>query len=139
MKLYSCRVRLHGNVLHEVKKTEVSAAEIKILRFLHGSDAVLDVTETGKANRTEAEERARLSEIYTAYSEVEGMSSTPTSLVDKLFGPMRRSVLDDEESADMESFADDEGAEKEEKPAKAGSLPRKHPNIKLNKAAGAAA
>jgi hypothetical protein len=80
MKLYTCKLRLAGNVLNEVIKSETTAAEIEIFRFIHGSDSVLDIKETGEAQtallddegnpngktrkRTSADERKRLKHLY---------------------------------------------------------------------------
>ena len=47
MKFYDCTVRLGGSLLNEVNKTQISAAEIVMLRLLHGGDgSVVRVTET---------------------------------------------------------------------------------------------
>lgn len=66
MKLYDCVVRLDGSVLNTVPKTACTAAEIEVLRALHGKDAVQDIVEGNpKADkRTSAQERARLKRIY---------------------------------------------------------------------------
>jgi hypothetical protein len=65
MKLYSVKVHLDGNRNNEVRKPEVTAAEIAVLQRLHGSDAVLDIAEIGHVNgRTDRRERARLADIY---------------------------------------------------------------------------
>src|SRR3954471_7472729 len=64
MKLYDCKLRLAGNVMHEVSKPGVTAAEIEIFRFVHGEDAAVDIKEVGDAKRSSAEERARLKAIY---------------------------------------------------------------------------
>lgn len=64
-KLYNCRVRLLGNPLNEVPKTEITAAEIEVLRALHGNDAVVGITEVGEVKRTSAQEREL---IYSRYA-----------------------------------------------------------------------
>lgn len=64
MKLYDCKVRLGGSLYNEVPKTGLTAAEIHILRHLHGNDAVADITEAGKNSTTQAQERERLIEVY---------------------------------------------------------------------------
>jgi hypothetical protein len=60
MKLYSCKVRLSGSLYNEVRKTDVTAAEIHVLRVLHGSDAVVEVFETGKNKMAQTGERDRI-------------------------------------------------------------------------------
>lgn len=64
MKLFSCQVRLGGSLYNIVPKPDVTAAEIHILRLLHGDDSVVDIFETGKNKTTQAEERERLIEVY---------------------------------------------------------------------------
>jgi len=91
MKLYSCKVRLHGSVADEVRKAEVTSSEISLLQSIHGDDAVLDVAEmSGKAlnsiqnhpnfgkPRTEDDERDRLEQSYGA------------TRVARVFGPKTR-------------------------------------------------
>jgi hypothetical protein len=64
MQLYNCKVRLDGSVANEVRKADATAAEIEILRAIHGDDAVVDIVETRMDRRAHAEERARLNAIY---------------------------------------------------------------------------
>ena len=64
MKLYSCKVRLHGDVRDEVRKDNVTQAEITVLRRIHGDDAVLEIRSAGATDRNEAEERDRLNQFY---------------------------------------------------------------------------
>jgi hypothetical protein len=69
MRLYDCTVRLNGSLLHSVRKYGVTAAEIVVLRYIHGqsenaNDPVTDIVAAGEARRADAQERARLSSIY---------------------------------------------------------------------------
>lgn len=71
MKLYNCIVRLQGDVKDEVAKSGVTSAEIKVLKNIHGGDAVHRVVkavdaegEARSVERTEAQERDRLSALY---------------------------------------------------------------------------
>lgn len=69
MQLYDCTVRLSGSMLNEVRKAGVTAAEIQVLRALHqgndaGVEAIRDIVPTKHVDRTDAEERARLEDIY---------------------------------------------------------------------------
>lgn len=66
MKLYDCILRLDGSVLNEVQKAGVTAAEIMVLRALHGADAVHGIVPGNpKADRrTSVIERARLRQLY---------------------------------------------------------------------------
>ena len=64
-EFYSAKIRLNGKIENEVFKPELTAPEVTILRHIHGADAVLSVTATGKSvKRTEAQERARLAALY---------------------------------------------------------------------------
>ena len=59
-KVYSCKLRLEGSVLNEVPKDDVTAAEIEMYRALHGSDAVVNIVETGEKTSTDSAERERV-------------------------------------------------------------------------------
>ena len=71
LKLYNCKVRLHGDVRDECRKRDVTAGEIRVLQHIHGEDAVLEIIPTGAEAlsaipsnegglRDDAEERDRL-------------------------------------------------------------------------------
>jgi hypothetical protein len=47
-----------------IHKEGVTAAEILLLRQIHGDDAVIDIVQTKLSTRSHAEELRRLSEIY---------------------------------------------------------------------------
>jgi len=64
MKLYSIKLRLGGSVANELRKVNVTAAEIEVLKSLHGSDSVTDVVELEDVKRSHREERARIYGIY---------------------------------------------------------------------------
>lgn len=98
MKLFTCKVRIMGEVKDEVRRNDVTNAEIKILKSIHGEDGVVDVEPMGKdamtaypddegeikyRPRSEAEERARLEMFY----------GEPA--VAKLFGVAKPSILDE--------------------------------------------
>jgi len=64
MDFYNCKVRLGGNVLNEVRLSDVPAPEILILKYIHGGDAVVEL-EKSKGGQIEHEkERARLEDKY---------------------------------------------------------------------------
>ena len=62
MHLYACKVRLHGSVMNEVPKEDVTACEVMILRLIHGDDAIVALRCTGDVARSDEEERSRLSD-----------------------------------------------------------------------------
>ena len=64
MQLYDCKVRLNGSVANEVVKHEITAAEIMVLRALHGEDSVVDIKAGRMDKRSHTEERQRLYGIY---------------------------------------------------------------------------
>lgn len=71
MQLYDCIVRLNGAHFNEVRKTDVTAAEIAVLRAIHqspeaGIEAVHSIVPKGQVNRDDDEERARLQQNYGA-------------------------------------------------------------------------
>lgn len=70
MQLYNCKVRLHGSLYNEVRKEAITAAEIAVLRAIHGQeggiDAVTEIEHTGRKNSdiTDAWLREYLTEEY---------------------------------------------------------------------------
>jgi hypothetical protein len=114
MKLYKARIRLAGNLLHEVWVQDVSAAELHVLMEIHkGGDnfPLAEVIETGAVNRTDARERRRLELKYLDWNlgngaklikEVLGMPGAP--LPQKYEPPV---VLGPEED-DFDEFSADE-------------------------------
>lgn len=64
MKLYDCRVRLGGNLLHDVPKVKISGKEIHLLKSIHGDDAIVGVSEKDDVQRDERDELFRLARIY---------------------------------------------------------------------------
>lgn len=86
MKLYSARIRLAGNSDNEVVKENCTAAELKLLEFIHAGKAaaVTDVKHTADVNRTDAKERTRLAGIYSKSTQNEFLSGP--ALIEKLFG-----------------------------------------------------
>lgn len=68
MQLYRCKVRLSGDLLHEVPKIGASAAEILILREIHAgsNEAVVDIVpmEPNRKLGAAAADRERLVSTY---------------------------------------------------------------------------
>lgn len=84
--LYNCTVQLNGSRDNCVALSDVTAAEIKLLQFIHGrsensAPPVVNVQDAGRAvNRPDTIERARLAQQYRA-GELNGQK-----LVDQVFG-----------------------------------------------------
>lgn len=85
MQLYECKVRLAGSLLNEVRKHDQTAADVIMLRSLHGEDAVLDVKHTGSVERSSAEQRQRMAENYG--TGVFDSSTSGASHMQRVFGP----------------------------------------------------
>jgi hypothetical protein len=70
MQLYNCKVRLHGSLYNEVRKEDITAAEIAVLKAIHGQeggiDPIADIEHTGRKNSSisEAWLRNYLTEEY---------------------------------------------------------------------------
>lgn len=79
MRVYSGKVRLAGNVYHEVPKTGMTAAEVILLQHIHGDDALVALKPEGNLSCKDAFERNRLQEIYgeDKVKTVFGISSLP--------------------------------------------------------------
>jgi hypothetical protein len=50
LKVYNCIVRIGGDIGNTVPKHRITAAEVLVLKRLHGEDSVLDIEEAGKAS-----------------------------------------------------------------------------------------
>lgn len=64
MQRCNVTVRLAGDVGNTVPKTNVTVAEIVVLRSVHGDDAVVDIKPTHNCKTPHREERDRLCIIY---------------------------------------------------------------------------
>lgn len=64
MQLYNCVVRHAGNLGMTVHKIDLSAAEIVVLRHLHGADAVVNVSPSRETRLDSRKVRERLVELY---------------------------------------------------------------------------
>lgn len=96
MKLYKCKLRLAGATTNEVEKPDVTAAEIEVLRELHGVDAVVDIRESGENKMTSAEERSRLKRVYANPDSLNTqMAAKRANLLRNLFGHDRLPLPDD--------------------------------------------
>lgn len=70
MHLYSAKVRLAGNVLNEVRRENLTAAEVAVLRVVHGEDAVLEIEKTGEDLKLKSNEvRQKLYDYYGGETE----------------------------------------------------------------------
>lgn len=100
MKLYNCKVRLAGSIDNEVRKEGASAAEVILLRKVHGDDAVVNIVEAGQDNKLTHE--GMRDQLRRDYGE---------KLVDKTFDPMldlpvklSAAALKRAESAELEAI-----------------------------------
>jgi hypothetical protein len=65
MQLAKCYFKHQAKHYHETVKTDVSPAEVLVLRALHGDDAVTSIEVTGKADPERARnEFKRLTDVY---------------------------------------------------------------------------
>lgn len=76
MHLYNCKVRLNGSLYNEIPKSGVTAAEIIVLRVMHGDDAVVDIVHAGEKKLSSVQVRGELSLMYgKALRTIEGVGS----------------------------------------------------------------
>lgn len=115
MKLYDCNLRLGGSLNNVVPKTACTAAEIEVLRALHGKDAVIDIAPGNpKADkRTSPQERARLKRIYADPQSLSDVSAKKKeAMIVGLFGhdslPLPDALVEQvEEEIDEVEIADE--------------------------------
>ncbi len=92
-KLYSCKLRLDGSVLNEIRKFDVTVPEIEVLKILHGSDSVVDIKETGEVKRSDRDERARIEAIFASPANAMGESlAKKKRMLTDLFGHERMAL-----------------------------------------------
>lgn len=105
MRVYDCVVRLAGELNNEVPKVGVTAAEVYILRSIHGSDAVVRIEPRGMDRRDHKTERDRLAQRYGEARLVElfGMAHNklPVELNDEDEALIAEHVAEKEQAADQ--------------------------------------
>lgn len=80
MQFYSAKIRLSGSLNNEVRREDLTAAEIGVLRHLHGETALVEIeAAAGSSDRSDAVERLRLVGVYgeKTVKEVLGTSVHP--------------------------------------------------------------
>jgi len=110
MQYYSAKIRLAGSVSNEVRRDEISAPELMLLKRIHGPDAVLDVEYGKKGNVDHSEERKRLFEKYPTAINAEAKRH----YVEELFGPAHTDLP--AEDPQFKSLAGVEGLKRSRKP-----------------------
>lgn len=124
-KLYNCVVRLGGSLLHTVPKHRISGEEVRLLRHIHGDDAIAELKEI--AAQTDILRTDELCELADRYS------SDPTKidgrkLVEKVFNTVLTDFdtwLADKEAAEGERQEQNEAlAAMDAKATKAGTAAR---------------
>ncbi len=65
---YDCELRHGGDLMHSMMKPGVSQREIRVLRAIHGEDAVVNVKEAGEKEINQREEAFELALRYSKTS-----------------------------------------------------------------------
>lgn len=109
MQIYSAKIRLGGLLHNEVRKDELTAPEILVLRGIHGADALVDIKPILNADgtpydvkRNSKSERTRL---LTIYREDQFRKIFPTD-----FTPLPQTLVEVDED-EMEEADELEGIE----------------------------
>lgn len=85
MEIYDCKVILGGSRDNEVRKQAIPAAEIAMLRHIHGDDSVLEIQHVGTSDITDREVRDLLALSYGP-GDVE-LSRAGPKILKEVFGP----------------------------------------------------
>lgn len=85
MELYDCKILIGGSRENEARKEAITAAEIIMLRHIHGEDSVLDIKPAGSSDISDAKVREALALIYGP-DDMTPSASGPKILQD-VFGP----------------------------------------------------
>ena len=91
MRLYDCKVLLAGNRNNEVRKSDITAAEIMVLQEIHGGiGSIIEIQPKGMDKRSHADERAHLFNTYvgtTDTPDLSGQQKARADMLRNLFGP----------------------------------------------------
>ena len=79
MRMYNCHVRLGGTTTSEVPLAGITAAEIIVLRHVHGLDAVVCIEAKNQATASNSAIRELLRKKYEGENKL--------GMIDSLFGP----------------------------------------------------
>jgi hypothetical protein len=95
--------------MNEVRKDEVTAAEIEVLRMVHGDDAVVEIKPAGDVKRSDNEERQRIYDRYAGPAD-----NMPEAVAKKL--AKIRGILGHDRAPLPQSIEFDAGDEEEAAP-----------------------
>lgn len=87
MDIFTGKLRLAGSIQNEIPKTDMTAAEVVLLRAIHGHDSVVDLKRTGSHKMLHAEERERLITLYGEAKNPDGQF-----YFREMFGPEHREL-----------------------------------------------
>lgn len=101
-------VRHAGEIGHTIRRDNITEFEIRILKRLHGSDAVVDIVQTGEVERTENDEHKRLARFY-GLATVEKVFNV---VLDDYSDWIGKTLDEEHEARDAAQAARDEAAQK---------------------------
>lgn len=83
MDIYRGKVRLAGDMRNEVRRDDMTAPEVILLKRIHGEDALTELEKIGSTKANHQEERQRLYVKYPTAINVDAKRH----LIEELFGP----------------------------------------------------
>ena len=110
MRLYDCHVRLGGTTSSEVPLSDITAAEILILRHLHGDDGVVRIVQRSREAINQFELRDKLRAKYE-------VSEHQAGLIVKVLGLDHMNNLPEELDPASEALYREKVAKKEQEEA----------------------
>ena len=85
VKVYNCVVRLGGSLLHTVPKERISGEEVRLLKAIHGDDAIANLKEIGHLDGWARDDELNM--LADRYSQ-EPDKRDGRRLVEKVFGTL---------------------------------------------------
>mgnify|MGYP000700485404 FL=1 len=82
MKFYNIKLRLMSNLLHEVRRQNVSAAEVLLLNEIHGGSAVVEMDQSGEKAFSPRDHRVERRRLELKFGEKQKYADA----INKLFG-----------------------------------------------------
>jgi hypothetical protein len=95
MDIVNCEIALGGDKRNTVPKKNVTAAEVAVLRRVHGEDAVFNIEPVGQMNMSNRGELIRLRETYR------GMDEDNTPLIESVYPGAAARVFETLEELDL--------------------------------------
>lgn len=102
MKFYNIKLRLASNMLHEVRRQNVSAAEVLLLNEIHGGSAIVEFDQSGEKAFSPRDHRVERRRLELKFGEKQKYADA----INKLFGGVASQLPEDISAEDLAPIED---------------------------------